>query len=210
MSSKGRRSSVGSAKKVPAAVTKPKKAALPRGEPCAAMRPSPVLFLSSSSFFLATAADAYIAKGNKLPRDENAPEGKISAYMFFSKAERARMAKLPKRQQMDFAEAGTAIGQAWSALSDAAKAPYVKEAEADAVRHDNEMAKYKPSAVFVALLEAAKTDPKYLPSLKKVGPATIAADLAARRSSLLLRAEAGCATALCSHARLSQCWRCAR
>ena len=111
-------------------------------------------------------AEDFIQKGTKLPRDPNAPAPKVSAYMYFSQKEREKMAK--KKTNLDFTQAGTAIGKAWSELGDAGKKPFEALAAKDVERFEREMAKYKPSAKFTAELEACKKQSKYQARLKKV------------------------------------------
>lgn len=113
-------------------------------------------------------AEDFIQKGTRLPRDEKAPAPKVSAYMFFSQQQREMMAKSSK--QLDFTAAGTAIGKAWSELTEAQKNKFEGMAAKDSDRYDEEMKKYKPSAKFVAELEACKKMSKYQARLKKVSP----------------------------------------
>ena len=172
-SSKGKRKSVPVKKAAPAA--KPKKVPTCKGatnaSPHFCVRPSAIALMPPASLCLSHArgfAEDFIQKGAKLPKDEKAPSAKTSAYMYFSKAQRAKMAKKPESQQLDFTSAGTAIGKAWTALTDKQKVPFENQAKDDADRYDAEMKKYKPSAKFTAELEACKKNPKYQQKLKKV------------------------------------------
>ena len=134
-------------------------------------RPSAIALMPPAALCLSHArgfAEDFIQKGAKLPKDEKAPAAKTSAYMYFSQAQRAKMAKKPESQQLDFTSAGTAIGKAWTALTDKQKVPFENQAKDDADRYDAEMKKYKPSAKFTAELEACKKNPKYQQKLKKV------------------------------------------
>jgi hypothetical protein len=89
---------------------------------------------------------AKASKGKKSPaakkekKDPNAPKRGLSAFMFFSKAERAGI--IAKNKDISFGEVGKALGAAWAKADDKSKAKFGKMAETDKARYEKEMAKY--------------------------------------------------------------------
>ena len=77
----------------------------------------------------------------KKEKDPNKPKGAKSAYLFFSLSERPKVKAA--EPELSFGETAKRVGETWKGLSDAAKAPYVAKAEADARRHAREMASYQ-------------------------------------------------------------------
>ena len=67
------------------------------------------------------------------------PKGACSAYIFFSRDMRHKL----KEDGDSIADLARKIGDAWGKLSDKEKAPYQKQADADKVRAQKELAKYK-------------------------------------------------------------------
>ena len=82
------------------------------------------------------------AKERGKRKDPNrAQEGAKTAYLFFSLSERPKVKAA--EPDLSFGETAKRVGETWKGLSDAAKAPYVAKAEADARRHAREMASYQ-------------------------------------------------------------------
>ncbi|ORX60417.1 hypothetical protein DM01DRAFT_1332570 [Hesseltinella vesiculosa] len=80
-----------------------------------------------------------VTKRNK--KDPNAPKRGLSAYMFFSQANRDKVkAESPNAS---FGELGKILGEKWRAMSDAQKKPYIEMAEKDKARYEAEKAKQK-------------------------------------------------------------------
>lgn len=82
-------------------------------------------------------------KKKRKKKDPNAPKGAKSAYMFFSTLRRPQLVE--SNPSWKFGEYGKAIGAEWGAMSDAKKAPYQVQADADKQRYAAEMATYVPS-----------------------------------------------------------------
>ncbi|ORZ05029.1 non-histone chromosomal protein 6 [Absidia repens] len=72
-------------------------------------------------------------------KDANTPKRGLSAYMFFSQANRTQV----KTDNPDatFGQIGKLLGKKWSEMSDADKKPYVEKAEKDKARYEAEKAK---------------------------------------------------------------------
>ncbi|KAJ1960609.1 Non-histone chromosomal protein 6 [Dipsacomyces acuminosporus] len=82
------------------------------------------------------------SKGRRTRRkkDANAPKRALSAYMFYSQANRERVKK--DNPDVTFGQIGKILGAEWKGLSDSAKAPYLKKAEEDKKRYEAQKAKY--------------------------------------------------------------------
>ncbi|CAO3699883.1 hypothetical protein G6F70_007185 [Rhizopus microsporus] len=72
-------------------------------------------------------------------KDPNAPKRALSAYMFFSQANREKVIK--ENPGAKFGEIGKILGARWKELSDEEKKPFVEQAEADKKRYEEEKAK---------------------------------------------------------------------
>lgn len=84
-------------------------------------------------------------KKTKRKRDPNAPKKPLSAYFYFSMAQRPLIKKA--NPDIKFGDIGKEIGAAWKTLSDATKAKFQAAADNDKLRYDLEMKSYKPSGV---------------------------------------------------------------
>ena len=82
-------------------------------------------------------APATIGKKRKKTKDPNAPKRGLSAFMFFSAANRDKINKA--NPGCSFGDVGKFLGEAWAKAD---KAPYQKKADADKVRYEKEKAKY--------------------------------------------------------------------
>ena len=80
-------------------------------------------------------------KQKKKEKDPNKPKGAKSAYLYFSLSERPKIKAA--EPELSFGDTAKRVGDRWKGLSAAAKAPYVAKAEADARRHEREMASYQ-------------------------------------------------------------------
>lgn len=80
-------------------------------------------------------------KGKGKVKDKNLPKRGLTAYMFFSKENRA----LIKEANPDatFGDIGKLVGQQWKELSDKQKMPYVKKAAKDQERAKQELTEYR-------------------------------------------------------------------
>ncbi|KAI8324588.1 nonhistone chromosomal protein 6A [Martensiomyces pterosporus] len=80
------------------------------------------------------------ARRTRRKKDANAPKRALSAYMFFSQANRERVKT--ENPDVSFGQIGKILGGEWKVLSDSDKAPYLKKAEADKKRYEEEKAAY--------------------------------------------------------------------
>jgi len=78
----------------------------------------------------------------KKKKDVNAPKKPSSGFMWFSKETRPKIKE--KNPAATFGELGKLIGEAWRAMSEDDKKPFMKKAEEDKERYKAEMANYKP------------------------------------------------------------------
>ena len=83
-----------------------------------------------------------VAKPEKKKKDPNAPKRGLSAFMFFSSANRDQIKK--DHPDCTFGEVGKYMGEAWAKCAAKDKAKYEKQAATDKARYEKEMAKYKP------------------------------------------------------------------
>ncbi|KAJ1736355.1 Non-histone chromosomal protein 6 [Coemansia sp. Benny D160-2] len=79
-------------------------------------------------------------RGKRSKKNPNAPKRALSAYMFFSQANRATVRE--QNPTVSFGYIGKILGEQWKALSEADKQPYVKMSDADKVRYENEKAAF--------------------------------------------------------------------
>ncbi|XP_027152977.1 FACT complex subunit SSRP1 [Coffea eugenioides] len=80
-------------------------------------------------------------KKQKKKKDPNAPKRAVSAFMFFSQAERENVKKnIPG---ISFTEVGKVLGERWNKMSAEEKAPYEAKARADKKRYSDEISGYK-------------------------------------------------------------------
>ena len=84
-------------------------------------------------------AEAKPAK--KAKKDPNAPKRGLSAFMFFSQANRDSIKK--KHPGCSFGEVGKYLGQEWAKAPAAVKAKHEAEAAKDKARYEAAMKKYK-------------------------------------------------------------------
>ncbi|EIE79999.1 hypothetical protein G6F46_001817 [Rhizopus delemar] len=84
----------------------------------------------------ATASDDKKKRGKK---DPNAPKRALSAYMFFSQANREKVIK--ENPEAKFGEIGKILGAKWKEMTEEEKKPFVEKAEADKKRYEDEKAK---------------------------------------------------------------------
>ncbi|CAB4041055.1 high mobility group DSP1-like [Paramuricea clavata] len=82
-------------------------------------------------------------------KDPNKPKGKMTSYAFFVQSEREAMRIRSKENGKDempsLSELSKFCSEKWKCLDEAKKAPFVKLAEKDKARYDEEMASYVPS-----------------------------------------------------------------
>lgn len=81
--------------------------------------------------------------------ESNEPKRARTAYMFFFK-EKAKDAALRSKCDADKTSVAAAVGALWKAASDADKIPYVEQAQADVIRHKEELAAMKMAAMKTA------------------------------------------------------------
>ncbi|KAI8335098.1 non-histone chromosomal protein 6 [Chlamydoabsidia padenii] len=72
-------------------------------------------------------------------KDPNAPKRGLSAYMFFSQANRNKVKE--ENPEASFGQLGKILGQKWKEMSDEEKKPYNEQAEKDKARYEAEKAK---------------------------------------------------------------------
>ncbi|ORZ08608.1 non-histone chromosomal protein 6 [Absidia repens] len=72
-------------------------------------------------------------------KDPNAPKRGLSAYMFFSQANRNKVKE--ENPDATFGQLGKILGQKWKEMSDEEKKPYHHQAEKDKARYEAEKAK---------------------------------------------------------------------
>ncbi|KAJ9115117.1 hypothetical protein QFC22_005447 [Naganishia vaughanmartiniae] len=82
-----------------------------------------------------------IVKKPKAKKDPNAPKRAMSAFMFYSMAERDNVKTT--NPDLSFGEIGKQLGEQWRGLSAEQKKPYEQEAEDDKVRAAREKAAYE-------------------------------------------------------------------
>ena len=82
-------------------------------------------------------------------KDPNKPKRKMSAYAFFVQSEREALRIRNKEKGTDhipsLSELSKFCSEKWKCLDDTKKAPFLKLAEEDKARFDEEMASYVPS-----------------------------------------------------------------
>ncbi|KAI8885347.1 HMG box protein, partial [Backusella circina FSU 941] len=85
-----------------------------------------------------SAKPARVEKKKRDKKDPNAPKRGLSAYMFFSQANREKI----KQENPDatFGQLGKILGEKWKAMSEDDKKPYNDKAKADKERYEKEKA----------------------------------------------------------------------
>ncbi|KAL3525963.1 hypothetical protein ACH5RR_014335 [Cinchona calisaya] len=87
-------------------------------------------------------------KKQKKKKDPNAPKRAVSAFMFFSQAERENVKK--SNPGISFTDVGKVLGERWNKMSAEEKVPYEAKARADKKRYNDEISGYKnPQAMNV-------------------------------------------------------------
>ncbi|KDN53631.1 hypothetical protein K437DRAFT_218621, partial [Tilletiaria anomala UBC 951] len=93
-------------------------------------------------FKMAPKANAKVASSTtrktKKSKDPNAIKKPLSAYMYFSQAQREQV-KL-ENPEAGFGDVGRLLGAKWKQMTDDQKRPYVAQADADKARHEREKA----------------------------------------------------------------------
>lgn len=79
-------------------------------------------------------------KSKRAKKDPNAPKRGLSAYMFFSAANRERI--LAENPNFGVTDVAKALGEAWKTVSDAEKEVFQQQADEDKARYEREMAAY--------------------------------------------------------------------
>ncbi|CEP13358.1 hypothetical protein [Parasitella parasitica] len=79
-----------------------------------------------------------VSKSSKEKKNPNAPKRGLSAYMFFSQDNRAKVKE--DNPEASFGTIGKLLGEKWKGLSDQEKKPYLEKAEADKKRYEKEKA----------------------------------------------------------------------
>ncbi|KAH8089269.1 high mobility group box domain-containing protein [Filobasidium floriforme] len=79
--------------------------------------------------------------GGKAKKDPNAPKRGLSAFMFYSTAQRENVKK--NNPGISFGEIGKQLGQQWREMTAQEKAPYEKQAAADKERAEREKKQYE-------------------------------------------------------------------
>jgi hypothetical protein len=105
------------------------------------------------------------AKGTRAKKDPNAPKRPRSGFMFYGMARRAALKE--ENPELSFGEIGRALGEEWTGMSDAKKAPYVKKATADKARYAKEMASWEAGSAKKSP-KAGKAGKAKKPKAKKV------------------------------------------
>ncbi|KAJ2518120.1 Non-histone chromosomal protein 6 [Coemansia sp. RSA 2049] len=80
-------------------------------------------------------------RGKRTKKNPNAPKRALSAYMFFSQANRATVRE--QNPTVSFGYIGKILGEQWKGLSEADKQPYVKMSDADKLRYEAEKAAFE-------------------------------------------------------------------
>lgn len=94
----------------------------------------------------------------EMPKDPKKPKGRMSAYAFF--VQERRLYYRNKGLNVNFTEFSRECASLWKDLSDVQKAKYVKSAEMDKARYDEEMSTYTPPADTVKRRKKKKKDPR--------------------------------------------------
>ncbi|KAI9486595.1 MAG: high mobility group box domain-containing protein [Benjaminiella poitrasii] len=89
----------------------------------------------------AAPADKGDEKKRRGKKDPSAPKRGLSAYMFFSQENRAKVKE--ENPEATFGQLGKLLGEKWKSMSDDEKKPYVEKAEKDKQRYENEKANLK-------------------------------------------------------------------
>ena len=105
----------------------------------------------------------FVPRGNVLnpigmPKDPKKPKGRMSAYAFF--VQERRLYYRNKGLSVNFTEFSRECASLWKELSDVQKAKYVKSAEMDKSRYDEEMSTYTPPTDTGKRRKKKKKDPR--------------------------------------------------
>ncbi|KAJ2553546.1 Non-histone chromosomal protein 6 [Coemansia sp. RSA 1933] len=79
-------------------------------------------------------------KVEKHKKDPNAPKRALSAYMFFSQANRASVQEA--NEGVSFGQIGKLLGAKWKEMSEKEKEPYTKKADNDKARYAKDKAEW--------------------------------------------------------------------
>lgn len=92
-----------------------------------------------------TVTDFDIPEQKTKKKDKNLPKRGLTAYMFFSKENRALIKE--QNPEASFGDIGKLVGQQWKELNDKQKMPYIKKAAKDKERAAQELTNYKDTQV---------------------------------------------------------------
>ncbi|KAJ2381516.1 Non-histone chromosomal protein 6 [Coemansia sp. RSA 2559] len=87
-----------------------------------------------------TRGEKVTKRDKRAKKDPNAPKRALSAYMFFSQANRATVRE--QNPDVSFGAIGKLLGEKWKKLNDNDKKPYLKQAEDDKTRYAKEKAEW--------------------------------------------------------------------
>ncbi|KAJ1668879.1 Non-histone chromosomal protein 6 [Coemansia sp. RSA 1813] len=79
-------------------------------------------------------------RGKRGKKNPDAPKRALSAYMFFSQANRATVRE--NNPDVSFGTIGKLLGEQWKGMTDAEKTPYTKKADEDKARYEADKAKW--------------------------------------------------------------------
>ncbi|CAI7782391.1 unnamed protein product [Closterium sp. NIES-54] len=82
-------------------------------------------------------------KGGKKKKDPNAPKRPLAPYMFYCKEQREVVKS--NNPDVSFGELGKILGAQWKELDDKEKRPYMKMAEDDKKRYQDEIESLEPA-----------------------------------------------------------------
>lgn len=82
-------------------------------------------------------------RSSRKKKDPNAPKKNKSPYLFFSGKRFEEIVEKEPPLRSKVAEVAKIIGAEWAEMSDAQKEPYVKQAEVDKKRYEQEMDNYR-------------------------------------------------------------------
>ena len=85
--------------------------------------------------------NAQISSKKKAKKDKDAPKRPLSAYFFYIQERREALKK--EKPNLENKELIKTMGEEWNKLSDEEKKPYVKKAEADKKRYQEDMKAYE-------------------------------------------------------------------
>ena len=85
--------------------------------------------------------NAQVPSKKKAKKDKDAPKRPLSAYFFYIQERRETLKK--EKPNLENKELIKTMGEEWNKLSDEEKKPYVKKAEADKKRYQEDMKAYE-------------------------------------------------------------------